>query len=187
MQHNLNDLNLELQRHKEILSQLSYVDGLTTIANRRRFNEYLEQEWKRGIRSGRPLALIILDIDHFKQFNDHYGHSSGDECLVKVARVLSSSVKRSCDLLARYGGEEFAVILPETQFSGARSVASAIKDDIQEAAIPHGYSPVASVLTVSIGLTARVPDGQYSSRYLIEAADRQLYAAKEAGRNQIQG
>ncbi|MFW5931202.1 MAG: GGDEF domain-containing protein, partial [Desulfosalsimonas sp.] len=187
MQRDLNELNAELQKHKEILSQMSYVDGLTGIANRRKFNEVIEAEWKRAARSGTPLALIILDLDFFKPYNDNYGHSAGDECLVQVARGLSDAVNRPGDLAARYGGEEFAVLLPETDISGAINVACTIQDNIEALGLVHGFSPVSAVVTASIGAAAMVPDMGFSYNELVEAADQQLYAAKQEGRNRVKG
>lgn len=185
MQQNLNELNAELQSHKEILSQMSYLDGLTSIANRRRFDEYLEDEWQRHCRSKLFLTLILLDLDYFKQFNDHYGHGAGDECLIKVARTIHNSVKRSVDLVARFGGEEFVIVLPQTELSGAVQVASDVQQNLRELAVPHEYSAIASIVTVSMGIAAMVPESNATSQDLVEAADRQLYEAKDAGRNQI--
>lgn len=185
MQKNLNELNSELQEHKEILSRMSYVDGLTSIANRRRFDECLETEWKRHIRNSLPMALIILDLDYFKQFNDHYGHGAGDDCLIQVARAVAQSARRPSDVVARYGGEEFAVLLPETDYPGAMTVASNILDNIQALKIKHEYSAVAQIVTVSIGLALVFPKADFAHKEFIVEADRQLYAAKRAGRNRI--
>lgn len=185
MQQSLNELNAELQSHKEILSQMSYLDGLTSIANRRRFNEYLEDEWQRHCRSKLYLTLIILDLDYFKQFNDHYGHGAGDECLIKVAQTIRKSVKRSVDLVARFGGEEFVILLPQTELSGALQVASDVQSNILKLAITHEYSAIAPIVTVSMGVAAMIPENNTTSQELVEAADRQLYEAKDAGRNQI--
>ncbi len=187
MQKDLNELNTELQKHKEILSQMSYVDGLTGIANRRKFNEAIAVEWKKAARNGTLMALIILDLDFFKPYNDNYGHSAGDECLVQVARALSEAVKRPGDLAARYGGEEFAVLLPETDISGAVNVACRIRENIEALGLEHGFSPVSAVLTASMGAAAMVPDKGLSYNELVEAADQQLYAAKEEGRNRVKG
>ncbi|MFO7932144.1 MAG: diguanylate cyclase [Desulfosalsimonas sp.] len=187
MQKNLNELNEELEANKEILSRMSYVDGLTQIANRRRFNEYIEAEWKRGLRNGSPLAMVLLDLDHFKPYNDNYGHSAGDMCLVEVAGVLSGTVKRPGDLVARYGGEEFAILLPETDVSGAITVASEARFNVEAAGLVHEYSTIAGVVTVSIGVAAMLPDRARYYQELVDAADQQLYAAKEAGRNQVKG
>ena len=185
MQGNLNDLNEELQEHKKILSQMSYMDGLTAIANRRRFNECIDTEWRRAVRSGRPLALILLDLDYFKPYNDHYGHIAGDQCLVQVAGALSSSVNRPSDLVARYGGEEFAILLPETDGSGAMNVACQARDNISALGLIHEYSPVSPIVTVSIGIAVMEPDPEQCCQALVEAADQKLYAAKAAGRNKI--
>jgi diguanylate cyclase (GGDEF)-like protein len=187
MQSDLNELNSELQRHKEKLTQMSYVDGLTSVANRRRFNECLEAEWNRAVRSRLPLSLMLLDIDFFKQFNDRYGHSAGDDCLVSVARVLSACMKRDSDLVSRYGGEEFALVLPETDYSGARNVAAEIQSGLRGLAIEHKSSPTAPQVTVSIGIASAIPAEKDTHMELLEAADKQLYAAKEAGRNQVLG
>ncbi|MFO7802895.1 MAG: diguanylate cyclase [Desulfovermiculus sp.] len=185
MQKNLNELNAQLQEHKDILSRMSYVDGLTSIANRRRFDECLEAEWKRHIRNKLPLALIMLDLDYFKQFNDNYGHGAGDECLQQVAQAVADTAQRPGDLAARYGGEEFAVLLPETDHAGAMTVASNIQDQIQALNIKHEYSAVAQIVTVSIGLALVVPQVEESHQDLLIESDKQLYAAKKAGRNQI--
>lgn len=185
MQKKLNELNTELQEHKEILSRMSYVDGLTTIANRRRFDECIATEWNRDKRDRRPLALLLLDLDFFKQYNDQYGHSAGDECLRKVAQALVKSVNRAGDLVARYGGEEFAILLPETELAGAMQVGTKVQTNIRNLAIVHEYSRIAPIVTVSIGAAVMVPNEQCGFQDLIEAADRQLYAAKESGRNQI--
>lgn len=187
MQKSLNELNADLQSHKEILARMSYIDGLTSIANRRRFDEYLEGEWKRNLREGCPLALILLDLDYFKQFNDHYGHGAGDECLIQIAQALAHSVNRSSDLVARYGGEEFVVLLPGTDFSGAMKVASRIQKNIYALDIKHEYSEVAPMVTVSIGTAMTIPDGTLTPQTFTHEADKQLYAAKQAGRNQIKG
>jgi diguanylate cyclase (GGDEF)-like protein len=164
---------------------MSYVDGLTSVPNRRRFDECLESEWKRALRTGSPLALIILDLDYFKQFNDHYGHGAGDECLIQVAQALDCTVKRPGDLVARFGGEEFAVLLPETDYEGAYRVASKLQNSIEQLAISHEHSAVARIVTVSIGFAIMAPGSGYTLQQLIEEADKQLYAAKRAGRNQI--
>ncbi len=166
---------------------MSYVDGLTSIANRRRFDECIEAEWKRNLREGLPLALIILDLDYFKQFNDHYGHGAGDECLIQVAQALAHSVKRPSDLVARYGGEEFVVLLPGTDFSGAMRVASRIQEKIHHLGIRHEYSGVSQFVTVSIGLAIMTPETTRTPQELNHEADKQLYTAKQAGRNQIKG
>ena len=187
MQQSLSQLNAELQEHKDILSKMSYVDGLTSIANRRRFDEYIESEWNRTLRDGGPLALLILDLDYFKQYNDNYGHGAGDQCLIKVAQALAHSVKRPGDLVARYGGEEFIALLPGTDFSGAMNVASEIQENIDRLAIAHEFSAAAQRVTVSIGVAVTTPTRTSSPQKLIQEADKQLYTAKQAGRNMIKG
>ncbi|MCW9029733.1 MAG: diguanylate cyclase, partial [Kangiella sp.] len=172
-----------LQRANAELEGLSMLDGLTGIANRRRFDEVLESEWQRGRREQTPLALVICDIDYFKEFNDHFGHQCGDEALKAVARTLEASLHRPADLAARYGGEEFALILPNTDRDGAFRVAEAAREAIRQLNIQRddldGYDRV----TISLGLAIAIPDGENEPDELINAADRQLYRAKEAGRD----
>jgi diguanylate cyclase (GGDEF)-like protein len=162
------------------------IDGLTQIANRRRFDEYLLQEWGRHIRMQQPLSLLICDVDHFKLYNDSRGHQAGDECLKSVAKAISQC-DRAGDLLARYGGEEFAMVLPQTNCAGAVQVAERIRAAVVGAALPHAASPVCDRVTVSIGVACITPQphGPTNARTLIEAADRQLYLAKHLGRNQV--
>jgi diguanylate cyclase (GGDEF)-like protein len=171
---------LQLLNHK--LEALSTTDGLTGIANRRRFDEVLESEWSRAARLGQSLALAMLDIDWFKKYNDHYGHQAGDECLRSVARVLTSNVCRSGDMVARYGGEEFVFIAPMTDAANAQSIARKICEAIQALAITHEMSEFGCV-TASIGVAAMVPAEMATSDMLVKAADEALYRAKEQGRN----
>jgi diguanylate cyclase (GGDEF)-like protein len=162
------------------------IDGLTHIANRRRFDEYLFQEWNRHIRMQQPLSLLICDVDHFKLYNDGQGHQAGDECLKTVAKAIGRCY-RSGDLVARYGGEEFAVVLPQTNRAGAVQVAERVRAAVAAAALPHPASPVCDRVTVSIGVASMTPPPQAPSdaRILIQQADRQLYLAKKLGRNQV--
>jgi diguanylate cyclase (GGDEF)-like protein len=162
------------------------IDGLTQIANRRRFDEYLLQEWSRHIRMQQPLSLLICDVDHFKLYNDGYGHQAGDECLKSVAKAISQCY-RAGDLVARYGGEEFAMVLPQTNAAGAVQVAERVRSAVAAAALPHAASPVCGRVTVSIGVacTTPQPHGPTDARALIEEADRHLYLAKQLGRNQV--
>jgi len=176
-------LNRELQRVNEELRLLSNTDGLLHIANRRHFDDQLAMEWQRAIRSGQPLALLMIDVDHFKWYNDYYGHLQGDECLRQVSAAVRSSLRRPSDLLARYGGEELAVILPETARESAVAVAGFIHRALQAAQVRHEASPVAEYVTVSIGVAGTTPALGELPAILIEAADRALYAAKESGRN----
>nr|WP_242042019.1 PleD family two-component system response regulator [Alkalinema sp. FACHB-956] len=174
-----------LQATNDELIRLAASDGLTQIANRRRFDQYLHQEWHRLLREHLPLALILCDIDFFKVYNDTYGHQSGDDCLRKVARELEFSARRSVDLVARYGGEEFAVILPNTDMEGAIQVAKSIHESIDALAIPHAGSQVSNVVTVSMGVSSTIPSQLIDPAMLITAADQALYQAKAAGRNRF--
>ncbi|KAB2318738.1 sensor domain-containing diguanylate cyclase [Betaproteobacteria bacterium SCN1] len=165
------------------LEALSFKDGLTGIANRRMFDSILDTEWMHARRNSQPLSLILIDIDYFKQYNDHYGHIQGDDCLRQVAQALESAATRARDLLARFGGEEFALVLPETDAGAARMVAGRCHALIARAAIPHATSPVAPALTVSIGVGTIIPGRQDTPLAFVEAVDKLLYQAKQAGRN----
>ncbi|HEY9647946.1 MAG TPA: diguanylate cyclase [Chroococcidiopsis sp.] len=166
-------------------NQLASVDGLTQIANRRKFDEYLEHEWKRSLRDHLPLSVIFCDIDHFKEYNDTYGHLAGDSCLSEVAQVLTEVLCRPRDLIARYGGEEFAVILPQTDLKGAVLVAHRMQEAIQRRQIAHARSPVGPYLTFSMGVACIIPNAVRSPRDLIDQADQRLYRSKQRGKNQI--
>ncbi|MCG8451903.1 MAG: diguanylate cyclase [Spirochaetales bacterium] len=179
----LQALQVQLERTNRELTSLSTLDPLTGLGNRRRFDAILEEEWKRSIRHRIPLSLLIIDIDHFKLFNDNYGHLRGDECLRSVAQALTSSLKRFVDSVARFGGEEFIAVLPDTGREGALEVAERIRTTVIEQHIPHEYSPVSSVLTVSIGHATLVPQKGSDPLSLVESADRALYRAKKEGRN----
>ena len=175
----------EIRHYWDMLEELSTTDGLTGIANRRRFDDFFEREWRRSTREYSNLSLLIIDIDHFKQFNDRYGHLAGDDCLRQVASVIAKTVKRAGDLVARYGGEEFACVLPGTGREGALRIAGEITNNITSLNIPHEDSPVAGQVTVSIGVaTAVVEKGQEYSD-LIKKADQCLYYAKQQGRNRV--
>lgn len=170
---------------QERLLALSFLDGLTGIANRRRFDEYFSTEWRRAARAASPLGLILIDLDHFKLYNDHYGHVLGDECLRKVAGVLEASISRPADLVARFGGEELAVLLPETSKSGALRLAEKVRSDVEGLAIPHKDSSVAPVVTVSVGVGWTTPQpGDLLDRF-VKAVDAALYRAKREGRNRL--
>lgn len=173
---------LSLQRE---LEDLSYKDGLTGLANRRRFDTVVTTEWGAARRTQRPLSLLMIDIDHFKQYNDHYGHVRGDDCLKKVADALRIGASRPRDFLARYGGEEFVLVLPETDETGAGHIAARCREAIASLAIPHAASGVSNVVTVSIGVGTIIPAGQRDPAQYIEEVDRRLYRAKERGRNAI--
>jgi diguanylate cyclase (GGDEF)-like protein len=185
MRYSLLVLTRKLDEANRELTRLSAADGLTGIANRRCFDETLLREWRRAARSGTPISLVVADVDHFKQFNDGYGHQVGDECLKAVARALEGQMRRPTDLVARYGGEEFAAILPETGPAGAGNVAEAMRAAVAALAITHRFSPTAPVITVSIGVASTVPGRADECGFvgLVNAADRALYEAKHAGRN----
>ena len=169
-----------------LLAQLSTTDGLTGIGNRRYFDERLASEWQRGARQQLPLALLLIDIDHFKLYNDHYGHLAGDECLRCVAQTLASCVRRADEFAARYGGEEFVLLLPGSNLDAARAVAQRCLEEMARVAIPHAASPTASLLTLSIGIASMCPIAGAHPTTLIDAADAALFRAKKAGRNQFE-
>jgi len=169
----------------EKLHRLSVVDGLTGIANRRNFDETLVRAWRRSQRQSTPVSLILVDIDHFKSYNDCHGHLGGDECLQQVAQALSQTVKRPFDLVARYGGEEFGVVLPDTAKAGAEQVAEAMRATVESLRIPHGSSPVSEVVTISCGTASALAAPGTAPESLVAAADACLYEAKHAGRNRV--
>jgi diguanylate cyclase (GGDEF)-like protein/PAS domain S-box-containing protein len=175
--------DISVQKEAQLaLEALASLDGLTGVANRRVFDEVLEREWRRAERGQGYVSLLMIDIDHFKQFNDAVGHQGGDQCLKEVALLLSSQMHRQDDLVARFGGEEFAVILPSTPLKGALAVADRIVSAIAAFAIPHPASPTAPVVTVSVGVGSVRP-GRADATMLISKADAALYQAKRQGRN----
>jgi diguanylate cyclase (GGDEF)-like protein len=179
--------HLELKHTQDRLRNLSLLDGLTGIANRRNFDQYLELEWQRCTRHAHPLSLVMGDVDFFKDYNDRFGHGQGDECLRKVAEVFDQALRRPGDLAARYGGEEFVCILPETDHEGARIVADQIMAGMTLLQLPHPCSSIADLVTVSVGVaTALRPVPGESWQHLVEAADRLMYQAKAKGRNRIE-
>lgn len=176
----------DISQHKQMeseLKRLANVDGLTQVANRRRFDECLQSEWRRCMREKHPLSLILCDVDSFKAYNDTYGHQAGDETLVKVAQAILNSVKRAGDLVARYGGEEFAVVLPNTHAAGALEVAEIIRQSVRDLGIPNVNSAVSEYVTVSLGVSTIIPIRQLAAESLVAAADRALYRAKSQGRD----
>ncbi|MGT2433237.1 diguanylate cyclase [Cupriavidus basilensis] len=177
-QQQLLETNLELQR-------LTNSDGLTGLSNRRYFDEYLGAEWKRANREQSQLALLMIDVDSFKAYNDTYGHVAGDEVLRRVAGVIRENCARPADLPARFGGEEFAMILPSTSPGGARLLAEKVRRAIESLQVPHSGSPVGAYVTVSIGGTAMVPAADMPFSRIVEIADAGLYQAKRNGRNQV--
>ncbi|NQT61779.1 MAG: diguanylate cyclase [Candidatus Marinimicrobia bacterium] len=180
------DRTAELQIANKRLEELSRVDGLTGIANRRRLDEELDREWKRMLREKRPLSVVLCDIDHFKLYNDTYGHQGGDECLIRVANAIKDSVNRPGDLTARYGGEEFCLVLPETSGIGAMKIAELVRKNVFELNMEHKSSPMAEVVTLSLGVATLIPDIGSHPSVLLEAADRALYQAKGNGRNRVE-
>jgi len=177
------EMSRDLASANRELEKLSRQDGLTGIANRRYFDSYLVTEVRRGARERQPLSLILSDVDHFKAFNDCYGHQAGDDCLRRVAAALSSAGRRPADLAARYGGEEFAMVLPGTVLDGAVDVAQAVSRVIEGLAIPHERSAVDRRVTLSQGIVSLTPEKETSSEDLIQRADQALYLAKQQGRN----
>ncbi|MBF0191295.1 MAG: diguanylate cyclase [Magnetococcales bacterium] len=177
--------HIELKRRGDMLERLAILDGLTSIPNRRRFDQFLEYEWFRSTRYGHPFSLLLMDIDFFKLFNDHYGHTHGDQCLRQVAGAIVGAMPRTIDLAARYGGEEFACVLPETTLVGGRAVAERILKAVSDLAIPHATSKAAEYVTLSIGIACMTPTLERHSVDLIGQADQALYLAKRNGRNRV--
>jgi diguanylate cyclase (GGDEF)-like protein len=167
-----------------LLDEVAQRDGLTGIYNRRRFDGYLARIWQHGMREHRPITLLFADIDHFKNFNDRYGHQAGDEALKAVARILARAARRPLDVAARFGGEEFAVLLYDTTQEHAAQVAEQTMDEVRKLNIPHAGSTAAPMLTISVGVACVVPMARRSPAGLVQLADQALYAAKDAGRNQ---
>ncbi|MCP4689394.1 MAG: diguanylate cyclase [Desulfobacterales bacterium] len=175
--------HLTMKRQRDLLENLSNMDGLTGIANRRNFNRVLEIEWYRALRASTPLSLIMMDIDYFKKYNDNYGHAAGDECLRQVARTLDGCTNRASDFVARYGGEEFSAILPGTESVGGLVLAEKMRKSVEALNIEHVASSAALHITISQGVATMIPRRELSAVSLIEAADAALYEAKKAGRN----
>ncbi|MBS1210238.1 MAG: diguanylate cyclase response regulator [Proteobacteria bacterium] len=185
MRYSLVVLTRRLDEANRELLRLSSVDGLTCISNRRQFDECLLREWARGVRSAKPLSILMCDVDYFKQYNDLYGHPAGDECLKAVAQVLQNCVHRPADMVARYGGEEFTVVLPDTDVQGARLVAEEVRRCLEGLQMQHADSPL-GLVTISVGVACRVPARETGSPVqLLGDADAALYQAKLAGRNKV--
>ena len=187
MRRELMAVTLELREANERLARLSQQDGLTGLANRRRFDLDLMREMGRARRERRPIALVVADVDYFKVFNDTYGHPAGDDCLRRIAGALRATCRRPGDVAARYGGEEFALILPDTTEEAARQRAVEAMRAVASLEIEHRGSEVARTVTMSFGVAGCVPDAQVVADTLVERADRALYAAKRAGRNMALG
>ena len=179
----LQEAQIRLEEVNQKLRQLVNTDALTGIANRRCFDLRLQQEWQRLYREQHFLALILVDVDYFKKYNDFYGHPQGDTCLIRVARAICESVTRSTDLVARIGGEEFGIILPNTDLPGAKAIAQKVQGAIARLNIPHQRSLIDQHITISLGIIARIPNAETSPSALLAQADQALYQAKEQGRN----
>jgi diguanylate cyclase (GGDEF)-like protein len=177
--------HLQSVHRRNLLENLAKIDSLTEIANRRRYDEALESEWRRCARSGSPLSLAIIDVDHFKRYNDHLGHAEGDHVLHRIACELSRFVRRPGDLIARYGGEEFVILLPNTDALAAANLGHEIRASIEALALPHPNSPVSRHVTVSMGGISAVPTGGEVDPKFFQEADAALYAAKAEGRNRV--
>ncbi len=169
-----------------VLKRLSSEDELTGVPNRRSFENYLEQEWRRAIRYGVSLSLILVDIDFFKAYNDTYGHQSGDQCLKQVATVLNDTLHRPADFMARYGGEEFVIILPNTDINGGEFIAEKLREGVEALGIIHSSSLAGEHVTISLGVATAIPSQDSSPSELVTAADQALYLAKQEGRNRVE-
>ncbi len=175
-----------LLRLNKQLESLSFHDPLTGVANRRMFDQSIEVAWARAQRSGEPMSLVLIDIDHFKQYNDHYGHVMGDECLAAVAAALDGVSSRATDLFARYGGEEFVLMLPKTDRETALALAERCREAVLAKQIPHAASGSSDLVTISAGVSTIVPSENTTPASLVDAADKMLYQAKQNGRNCIE-
>lgn len=187
----ISDVSAAVQREKTLIHQasllatLSSTDALTGLANRRRLDAVLLDEFRRSVRLKQPLAIVLIDLDFFKVFNDTYGHQRGDHCLKQISLIMQSVLKRSSDLVARYGGEEFMIVLPQTDAQGAKSVANTLRTVLAEQALAHVGNPNGGVVTISQGIAVLMPNEVMTLNGLIERADLSLYAAKRSGRNRI--
>lgn len=179
--------HLLLKFQAELLRGMAFADGLTGVGNRRSFDERFDLEWRRCRRIGAPLALIMVDVDFFKLYNDHYGHQAGDDCLRAAAGKLKGALKRPQDMVARYGGEEFVCLLPETHHAGATAIAHALELAVRGLQIAHAGSSVAPVVTISLGVGTAMPGNPPDAQTLLLFADKQLYRAKEEGRGRVCG
>lgn len=175
--------HLRIVHQYKLLDQLAYLDGLTEISNRRRFEEVFQKEWARSARNRTPFSLAMIDVDFFKQYNDHYGHAKGDLTLQKIAKALDSILRRPGDLIARYGGEEFVMVLPETDATAAGIIADRTRQAVIDLNIPHEFSQTADRVSISIGLATIYMDGGISPQTFLETTDQNLYQAKQSGRN----
>jgi len=178
---------LTLKFQSDLLRKLVFLDGLSGVFNRRYFDQQFSMEFARSIRNASPLSIIMVDVDHFKLFNDRYGHQSGDDCLRQIAMTLKLCLKRPADLVARYGGEEFACVLPDTNFDDAQVIAHELETRVRALQIPHERSTVGEVVTISAGVSTRTVDSLGDAVALVGLADGQLYLAKHQGRGRVCG
>lgn len=185
----ITDVSMAVARERKLrelaveLESQTLVDGLTGIANRRRFDQHLDDEFRRAKRNASPVSLIMIDVDYFKNYNDNYGHQQGDECLARISDTLSRTLNRSRDLVARYGGEEFVAVLPDTNEDGALRVAEAMRAEVEALMLEHVYSGIGRHVTISVGVSTIIPGQATKTASLLHAADRALYQAKRSGRN----
>lgn len=179
--------HLTLKLQSDVMRKLVFLDGLTGVYNRRYFDQHIATEMARAVRNKTSLAVIMVDVDFFKRFNDRYGHQTGDDCLRLVSQTLKEGLRRPADLVARYGGEEFACILPETGFTDAMTIAKELEHKVRAKNFPHADSDAASVVTVSLGVSCRDAEGTESAAELVALADTQLYQAKRSGRGRACG
>ncbi len=179
--------HIELKKHRDTFEKLTLFDYLTGIANRRGFDEYFSKAWGYALRNSEPITVIMADIDHFKPYNDNYGHPAGDECLIAIAQALSGTFKRSIDVVCRFGGEEFICILPKISHSGAWTMAEKIKNAVISLNMVHEFSPTAKTITISMGIATTVPRRDFNPADLVKEADSALYESKRKGRNRITG
>jgi diguanylate cyclase (GGDEF)-like protein len=167
------------------LRRSAYHDGLTGLPNRRRFDEAFDADLRQAFRKQHPVSLVMVDIDYFKDYNDHYGHLQGDQCLRQVAEIIGASARRPTDLASRFGGEEFGLIFPETDLAAAQRLAEGLRLAVEVARIPHAASPIAPWVTVSVGVASKCPTTETPTNLLLTRADEALYEAKGAGRNRV--
>lgn len=178
---------IALKKQQDFMQNLAMIDFLTGIPNRRHFDDVYQTHWKQSIRDQTPLSVIMIDIDYFKRFNDHYGHQAGDECIRSVAQAIRQTLKRPSDIVARYGGEEFVCVLPKTDLEGGIHIANEIREAIHELHIQNAQSEIHHMLTISAGVSSATPTLEDNPEELIETADQQLYQAKESGRDRACG
>lgn len=177
--------HIALKQARDLLEKQAFIDSLTTIPNRRRFDEVLAKEWQRACKKQKPISMILMDIDYFKNYNDNYGHQQGDECLIQIGYILKRMLQKKDELVARYGGEEFTMILPNISEEDAFERAEMIRRAVLMQHIPHRYSGISEFITVSLGVAQFNPSAEDHSEILLSMADNALYRAKEQGRNQV--